>query len=212
VTSQNTGNISYAIPNGTTVTANPTSWNGVIAGPTATTVTIPDMTTDTGIEIGFSDGILSFDRAVRIVFPGQSGKRVGYIRTGISFTEITTTCTNDTQTTNDLMAANGDCKINVGSDLVVWTKHFTKFAVYHTTPVTLTSSGGGGGGYVPPTTKTTCTIGSKGDADGDCTVGILDFNTLMINWGKTGTSVVDFNSDNVVDILDFNTLMINWTK
>lgn len=74
--------------------------------------------------------------------------------------------------------------------------------------------GGGGGGEISSSSQTSNeTSTNKGDATGDGKVNILDFNILMINWGKTGISnVVDFNSDGKVDIIDFNILMINWTK
>jgi hypothetical protein len=53
----------------------------------------------------------------------------------------------------------------------------------------------------------------KGDATGDGKVDILDFNTLLIQWGKTGSSLAaDFDMNGVVDIFDFNLLLINWTK
>jgi len=53
----------------------------------------------------------------------------------------------------------------------------------------------------------------KVDSNKDNKIDVLDFNSLMVNWGKTGTgNVADFNSDGKVDIFDFNLLMINWTK
>jgi len=72
------------------------------------------------------------------------------------------------------------------------------------------SSGGGGGGgggssqtVVTATTTTQTTLSS----------GILSFNTLMIDWGQTGTNLnADFNHDGVVDILDFNYLMVHWSQ
>jgi len=82
-----------------------------------------------------------------------------------------------------------------------------------TTNTTTTSSGGGGGGssqaYISPLSG----VAQKIDANKDGKIDVLDFNTLMINWGKTESSnVADFNSDGKVDIFDFNLLMINWTK
>lgn len=70
--------------------------------------------------------------------------------------------------------------------------------------ITPTGTGGstGGGGSV-------ATI-KKGDGNGDGKVDILDFNSLLIQWGKAGTA--DFDKNGVVDILDFNTLLINWNK
>ena len=44
----------------------------------------------------------------------------------------------DNQATGDALAADGDCKIDVGSDLAIWTKHFTSFATYTQTAVVVT--------------------------------------------------------------------------
>jgi hypothetical protein len=66
--------------------------------------------------------------------------------------------------------------------------------------------GGGGGGYY-------YSVAKKGDANNDGRVDILDFVSLMANWGKTGYgNIADFNGDGKVDILDFVLLMANWTK
>lgn len=144
----NTPDANVAIPDSTTVTSADPTWNGVIAAPTVTTVSVPDTGTEdrtlsTAIQVGFTGAKLSFDKAVRILIPGEAGKRVGYVRTGITFTEITAVCAADNQVTGDALAADGDCKIDVGGDLVIWTKHFTKFASFTATTV---SGGGGGGG------------------------------------------------------------------
>jgi hypothetical protein len=95
------------------------------------------------IEVGFSGAKLSFDKAVRILLPGQAGKRVGYIRTGINFTEITTICSGDSQAIGNNLGHDGDCKINAnnGLDLIIWTKHFTSFASF--TATTTNSNSGG---------------------------------------------------------------------
>lgn len=67
--------------------------------------------------------------------------------------------------------------------------------------------GGGGGGAPSPTT----TPGS-GDFNSDGKVDMVDLNTLMLNWGQTGSNVSgDLNHDGKVNLLDFNALMINWT-
>lgn len=82
--------------------------------------------------------------------PGQAGKRAGYVQTGGTFTEITSTCGADDQTTGNALPADGECKITVGSDLVIWTKHFTTFATYSQTTTSSGGGGGGGGGSVTP--------------------------------------------------------------
>ncbi|MBI2065146.1 MAG: DUF5011 domain-containing protein [Candidatus Yanofskybacteria bacterium] len=161
ITSADANNANVAIPASTTVTSDDVAWDGIIAAPTVTTVTLPETsgetkTLSTAIEVGFTGAKLSFDKAVRILLPGQAGKRAGYVRTGTAFTEITSTCAADDQATGDALVADGDCKIDVGGDLVIWTKHFTSFATYTQTavvstsaPVTTSSVPSGGGSYVP---------------------------------------------------------------
>ncbi|MEK7626798.1 MAG: peptidoglycan-binding protein [Patescibacteria group bacterium] len=155
ITSANAGNVNVAVPSSTVVTSADTTWNGIIAAPTVTTVTLPETsgetkTLSTAIEVGFTGAKLSFDKAVRILLPGQAGKRAGYVRTGVNFTEITSICSADSQTTGDALVADGDCKIDVGSDLVIWTKHFTSFATYTQSSTLSSSSGGSGGGGPGP--------------------------------------------------------------
>ena len=82
------------------------------------------------------------------------------------------------------------------------------------TPTPSNNGGGGGGGgssYVAPTPSTTplSQAAQQADANHDGTIDVLDFNTLMINWGSTSTAG-DLNGDGKVDILDFNLLMIYW--
>lgn len=84
------------------------------------------------------------------------------------------------------------------------------------TPTPAPGSGGGGGGgssyYTPTPTATPLSADAqKVDANHDGKIDVLDFNSLMINWGSTSTNnAADFNSDGKVDILDFNLLMIYW--
>jgi len=134
IVSNNASNVNVNIPANTTVNSTG-NWDGVIAAPTNTTVTIPGGVPYTAIQIGFSGGKLSFNKAVRILIPGGAGKKVGYIRSGISFTEILTNCVADTQLAGDSLPGDGDCKISVGNDMVLWTKHFTTFATYALTPL-----------------------------------------------------------------------------
>ncbi len=160
ITSANANNTNVEIPASTTVTSTDTSWNGVIAAPTVTTVELPTspgitQITGTAIEVGFTGAKLSFDKGIRILLTGQAGKRAGYVRTGTAFTEITNICAADDQATGDALVADGDCKIDVGSDLALWTKHFTTFASFSSSSTNsggggLSSGGGGGGGNPAP--------------------------------------------------------------
>gem|GEM_PF-1761437 len=130
----NSDKANVVIPATIVTSADPT-WDGTIAAPTDATITLAKVSGKTrtvtkAIEIGFTGAALSFDNAVRLVFENQSDKRVGYSRIGADFTEITNVCSADSQAAGDALPAGGDCKITVGKDLVVWTKHFTTFVTY----------------------------------------------------------------------------------
>ncbi|MDP2656403.1 MAG: hypothetical protein Q8P11_02460 [bacterium] len=167
VTDNDNVNVIITIPVGTTVTG-PVGWDGIINTPTITT-TFTAPTPDEGfasadlhsaIEIGAGDLALTFDKAVKITFQGEANRFVGWSRGG-TFTNITSACKANTQEAGDAMADGSDCRINVGSDLIVWTKHFTVFVTYTQTATTSAStSGGGSGGLIifpsnPSTTTTT---------------------------------------------------------
>ena len=163
-TSLSTTEVKVEISTGAVVTA-PTGWDGTINVPqvkaNSTVTATPDSgktaTVSSVIEVGYGDVKLTFDKAVRIFIPGQAGKDVGYSRSGV-FTKITNTCALDNQETGDALVAEGDCKIDIGSDLVIWTKHFTSFATY--TQTTNSRGGGGGGGHsLPPITQTPALVG-----------------------------------------------------
>lgn len=101
------------------------------------------------------------------------------------------------------------------------------------------SGGGGGGGgtiFNPPATSTipvnasttassslaTSTIQlstwfinevKRTDIVRDGKIDVLDFNSLMVNWGRNNlNNRADVNQDRIVDIFDFNLLMIHWGK
>jgi len=156
ISSANANNATVEIPDSTTVTSDDSSWNGIIIAPTVTNVILPEVsgqekTLGTAIEIGFSGAKLSFDKAVRILLPGQAEKRAGYVRDGIEFTEIDNICDADGQSTGDALSADGECKIDIGSDLIIWTKHFTKFATYVQSPVPQIGNGSFVRTLSPPT-------------------------------------------------------------
>ncbi|MBP7741406.1 MAG: peptidoglycan-binding protein [Candidatus Pacebacteria bacterium] len=180
------GSVSVEIPSGTVVTANE-GWDGIIAAPAATSVSIVvdgfNSTMTSAIAVGSSLYDLTFDKAVKLTFAGQAGKHIGWFNHSGTFTEITTACADNTQVTNDNLAAGTDCTITVGGDLVVWTKHFSTFATYTQTKVSTGGSGGGSSSSVAVTTgsvaatpvtgqvlgaatynfATNLTVGSRGD-------------------------------------------------
>jgi hypothetical protein len=126
--------VQLAMPQGLTVSASADdNWDGTINLPTIkagdSVSPEPGAEVSAVIEIGFGDVPLEFSKAVRILLPGQAGKKAGYYR-GATFTEITTLLAADTQAAGDALPAGGDGKIDVGTDLVIWTKHFTSFVTY----------------------------------------------------------------------------------
>ena len=81
------------------------------------------------------------------------------------------------------------------------------------TPSPTPTDGSTSGGVTTPPTSPLSAAAQKVDANKDGKIDVLDFNILMVNWGKTtANNVADFNGDSKVDIFDFNMLMINWTK
>jgi hypothetical protein len=150
------GEVKIEIPAHTEIAAATSSnWPGIINLPTvkpnsSVTISAPGkkVTVQTVIEVGFGDIKLTLSNPVRLLVPGQAGKDAGYSRAG-EFFPITTTCSGDSQSSvNSQLGEEGDCKINVGSDLVIWTKHFTKFVTY----TQRTTGGGTTGGGAPDTT------------------------------------------------------------
>ncbi|MGQ5390065.1 MULTISPECIES: S-layer homology domain-containing protein [unclassified Paenibacillus] len=140
------GNVLMSIPANTQVTA-PSSWDGIIELPQVqsnSSVTISNGTVSAVIKVGSPDVSLTFDKAVRIVFPGQAGKLAGYVSQGVII-PITNTISTDSQSAaNNEISAGGDAVLNVGNDSVIWTKHLTQFVTYTVTSNTNRHRGGGG--------------------------------------------------------------------
>ncbi len=103
------------------------------------------------VEVGSTSARINLSQPVRLLLPGMAGAHAGFVLAGV-FTEITSGCTADTQSSADVqLASGGECKTDPGSDLVIWTSHFTQFVAYHYTansapPPSPAPSGGGGGG------------------------------------------------------------------
>ena len=114
----------------TTMTG-PAGWNGIMRLPTFTTErpagpaalgTITSM-----IVIGLDEAPLTFDRPVRILFHDKAGHNAGFERAGQTAL-INTACISDRS--DDVarqLGGAGDCKIDAGRDLAIWTFHFTRF-------------------------------------------------------------------------------------
>ncbi|MCX6800377.1 MAG: hypothetical protein NT091_04505, partial [Candidatus Falkowbacteria bacterium] len=132
-------------------------WDGIINAPRVELNSSVSVMADSGktaavaatLEVGAGNVALTFDQGVRLLIPGAVGKYMGYQRNS-DFSKITTTCSADNQAVGDTLAVGADCKVDVGSDVVIWTKHFTKFIAYTqdniVASVSVSSGGGGGGG------------------------------------------------------------------
>jgi len=74
----------------------------------------------------------------------MAGKRAAWSRAGnIALTSIAIQCYNATNYSNTDAVTNRECYVDSGSDLVIWTYHFTSFAAYTPAAVTTTPSGSG---------------------------------------------------------------------
>ncbi len=170
------------------------AWDGVVSAPAVVSPppgSLPaNSTASLAIEVGSSTVSLTFDTPVRLLLPGQAGKHVGFISNNI-FTPITTRCgadaSNDTVVSG--LAAGQACLINSGSDLAVWTTHFTTFVTY-----TMPS----GGGSTPPTAGQTDRIAG---ADRYATAALIadrfgTANAIVIANGTDAKQGVDALSAN----------------
>ncbi|MDF9409024.1 MAG: Cellulosome-anchoring protein precursor [Pelotomaculum sp. PtaB.Bin013] len=169
----NNGNVQLCtdIPAGTTITG-PAMWNGEIQAPTvmqAETINSSLVTPDAGkvasvntvIEVGLNNGTLEFDKAVRLLIPGQGNLDVGYIDGSGAFHKINTVveATYADAVTAELAAKSvrEGKQVVGGNDLAVWTMHFTKFVTYEQTNRHSSSSDGGGSATPQAVTSTTGT-------------------------------------------------------
>ncbi len=152
-----TVNYTAEIPAGTVISGG-SDWDGKINVPTikdASDFSAPSGSVDIVIDVGSSIEI-NFSNAVKIVIGGKAGKNAGWARGTNTLTEITTLCNSATNPTNINEVSPRECYINSGSDLLVWTYHFTEFAAY--TPAAAQSGNvvtrSGGSRSITPTPKT----------------------------------------------------------
>ena len=125
--------VDLVIPKGTLIRSS-NDWDGTLPLPTVksnNSVTISGSPSIKAIiEVGFEDLDLYFDQPVRLVIPGQAGRKVGYMKHGV-FTPIERVLTaDDLNVANHEIPKDEEAKIDVDRDLVIWTKHFTTFIAY----------------------------------------------------------------------------------
>jgi hypothetical protein len=130
--------ITVEIPDDVAIKGPISTWSGTIIPPVVVvpqTALLPapptgyDNQVSLAIVIGQQTTPLEITRGTRIYIEGQAGKKVGYISNNV-FKEITDTCTEDSQAMGDALPDGTDCKIQDGTNLVIWTKHFSEFVTY----------------------------------------------------------------------------------
>ena len=136
-------NYTAYIPSGTEVQG-PSGWNGTINLPivrNSSDYTAPSGDVEVVVDMGSSIR-LNFSQAVKLIIGNMSGKSAAWTNGAGTLSAISTTCTSVTVPG----ISSGECSIDSGSDLLIWTYHFTEFAAYSPASGGDTSSGGGGGG------------------------------------------------------------------
>nr|NIP61352.1 hypothetical protein [Nitrosopumilaceae archaeon]NIU00281.1 hypothetical protein [Nitrosopumilaceae archaeon]NIU86693.1 hypothetical protein [Nitrosopumilaceae archaeon]NIV65388.1 hypothetical protein [Nitrosopumilaceae archaeon]NIX60883.1 hypothetical protein [Nitrosopumilaceae archaeon] len=146
----------------------PTGWDGKLLLPSFSEESIPDKTTEsqdneiittttekfseiTSVEIGLSNEEIRVDKPVRLEFDGDGGDK-GFVtffkKPGGSVTFIEAECESDSS--SGIPSGEDECVVDDGSDIIVWTNHFTKFGTAKktttasTTSTSTEKSGGGG--------------------------------------------------------------------
>jgi hypothetical protein len=131
------------------------AWDNTISVPTVSSVTPPnlegvDETAGVVFSVGSGNTRITFDQAIQITIPGEGGKKAFFSGTtssgSVQTVEITTTCTANSQAAANAQLSIGgieECLVSssAGSDMVIWTKHFSSFGSFSTS-----STGGGPGG------------------------------------------------------------------
>ena len=209
VTTLNNNNhatVQVSFPASSTTVTGSTSWNGMIQLPTVqstTTFTPPSSkgtinTPQVQINLGSSTP-LTFNNAVSIRIAGQAGNHVGYFYDSGPVTEITQVCPSvDSVTTNtNYLSGLQDkiCKINDGSDLVVWTMHFTGFGTWSSsTPSVSAAPPGSGGGAGSVGTGPSAAVG----AFGGILVSPLKIDSISYNLCQNDTVkiLVEYSGNN----------------
>ena len=139
-------NYTAVIPAGTVITG-PAGWDGKIILPTvkaASDFSISSGSINVVIDLGGIDE-LTFSNAVNVILGGMAGKKAAWTH-GTVLTSINTACNNLTDHSNINTVSPRECYIDSGSDLVIWTFHFTSFAAYTPASTTTAVATGGSGG------------------------------------------------------------------
>ena len=153
--STDTNPIQVQIPGNTTITSSDSTWNGTIETPHIITPTIDtnyfsgnSLSFSKAIEVGVSGTSLNLSQPVEITIPGEGGKSlsVGYSSDGINLVPIPL-CTISNNETN--LNAGDACYYDDGTNINIWTTHFTTFITYTETPIPSSNPSSGTSYYSP---------------------------------------------------------------
>jgi len=168
LTLNDSNSIRVIIPAGTIINGS-ASWNGTLSapqinmsvptsGPNAPMADYSPEKFSKAFDVGFIGGNLNFNNPVNITILGETGKHVAFSSDGVHFDSLSV-CSSSAPTAANLNG--GACYYDNGTDIIIWTMHFTKFMTY--APVSPSAGidvigglavggGGGGGAYIPPVT------------------------------------------------------------
>jgi hypothetical protein len=157
---RNSNGVNYSViiaPN--TIVTSAGGWDGSFNLPIVSTgsFTAPSGSINVVLDVG-SNAELNFSRPVKVIIGGMAGKSAAWARGSSTLTAISTGCNNLSNPTNINSISPRECYIDSGSDLVIWTYHFTDFAAY--TPSSGSGGGSSGGGSSGCTTTWNCTAWS----------------------------------------------------
>lgn len=170
------------IPSGTVISGG-SDWDGKINVPTirnAADFSASSGSVDVVVDVG-SGNELNFSEKVKITIGGKAGKTAAWARGTSALTAMTTVCDSAINATNINAVSPRECYANSGSDLVIWTYHFTQFAA-----VTAASASGdsGTGGDASEGTG-----GSSGGGGGSCAPGYKLENKACVKAEKPAEKV-----------------------
>jgi hypothetical protein len=130
-----TNNYTIILRGNTSVYGGP-AWDGKIYLPMINHTGFTEPTGTFNVIASMGSAIeLNFSGPVKIVLSGMAGKHAAWTSGALAMIDIPTVCDSATNPTN-LNAGNAtrECYIDSGTDLVIWTYHFTTFAAYTPTP------------------------------------------------------------------------------
>lgn len=189
---------------------------------------------DLVIKLGSDLGTITFTKPVRLVLKGQGKKSAGFIDNNGNFQAISilsslTGLISDADVdAADIALSNAGVQqgaVVSGSDLIVWTKHFTKFVAY--TPAAAPGGGGGGGGGVTPNKEEQKEVKEPDvnePAVNSHNLNILAFNDIEGHWAQakikslqekgmiTGYSDNTFRPDKTITRAEFLAMIVKAFK